>query len=78
MSSDSFRKMAEQIDHNAQSGFGGAAVIVPPGDSGEVIELLLLDSKGDPAQFLSTLMTRIQLMVQDLEAQRAQPGFPRR
>lgn len=76
---DRFRQMADRIDHNVEaSKFGGAAVIVPPTASGveQPIELLMLDAHGDPAQFLSTLLTRIQIMLREIEdRQRMTQGF---
>lgn len=90
--SEYFRKMAERIDHNApttpvtivppaqgvpvSSTFGGAAVIVPPAQGGEAVELLVLDAKGDPAQFWGTILTRVQMEVRQLEdKQRIMQGF---
>lgn len=70
---DRFHKMGERITHNIEiSQFGGAAVIVPP--QGEPIEVLILDSQGDVAQFWGTIQTRIQLVLQQLQDQRAM-GF---
>lgn len=65
--SEQFRKMAERIDHNAEATFGGAAVIVPPAQGGETVELLILDAKGDPAQFWGTILTRAQMEIQGLQ-----------
>lgn len=59
------RKMADHLDRNKESPFGGCAVIIPPSFP-ETIELLILDSKGDAAQFLATVATRIQNMVTEL------------
>lgn len=74
MNAASFHKMGERITHNAEvSQFGGAAVIIPPG-GGEPIEVLILDSQGDVAQFWGTIQTRIQLVLQQLQDQRAM-GF---
>jgi hypothetical protein len=78
-----FRIMAERIDHNIKADyhFGGAAVIVPPAGSGieKPIELLILDDNADPAQFLSTIVTRIQIMLREIEdrARLLQQGFGR-
>lgn len=74
-----FRKMADAIDHNkGKSGFGGAAVIVVPGPDPRVIELLILDASADPAQFLATIMTRVQQMATELnDKARMQMGFGR-
>ncbi len=69
-----FTLMADRITHNAGAEFGGAAVIFPPGQ-GKPIELLML-GPGDAAQFLSTVMTRIQLLMKESdEEQRRLQGF---
>ena len=76
--SQSFTKMAERIQHNTDSTFGGAVVIIPPGQNGEPIELLMLDAQGDPAQFWSTILTRIQMQMSKLQdAERVAQGFRR-
>ena len=64
--SDRFRKMAERIDLNSDSTFGGAVVVYPPA-GGAPIEMLILDAQGDPAQFWSTVMTRIQITLEALK-----------
>jgi hypothetical protein len=69
---DPFRKMADRIEHNKDAGFGGACVIIPPGGVGEPIEVLLLDNAADPAQFYSTVATRIQITLEKVQAQNAQ------
>lgn len=76
--STAFRKMADAIDHNAEkSVFGGAAVIVPPGGHGVPVELLMLDGTADVAQFYSTLLTRLQIVVEGLKSQQRQGYGPR-
>ena len=71
-----FTEMAARIDHNVESTFGGAVVIVPPAQGGNKIELLMLDAKGDPAQFWGTLLTRIQQEIAEIDNRRAvQQGF---
>lgn len=69
--SDPFRKMAENIDHahyqtNAMP-YAGAAVIVPPQDGGDPVEVLLLDRKADPAQFWATVLTRVQMRINEIQ-----------
>lgn len=64
---DRLRAMADALDRNPGGPFGGVAVIVPPDNGGEALELLILDSQKDPAQFWSTVVTRASLMVQDLQ-----------
>lgn len=80
--SDPFRKMAETIDHahytaNAMP-FAGAAVIVPPQDGGDPVEVLLLDRKADPAQFWATILTRIQMRIAEIQDVQNKTGQVRR
>jgi hypothetical protein len=75
--SERFRKMADRIEHNADAGFGGACVFVPPSGGGEPIEILMIDNGANPAQFYSTVATRIQLTLDQIN--NPQPfGAPRR
>ena len=78
MSNDEpFTKMAERIKHNADATFGGACVIIPPGD-GKPVELLLLDAAGDEGQFWATILTRIQVAIAESEQKKRQSmGFGR-
>ena len=76
---DRFRKMAERIDHNNDAGFGGACVFIPPQGMGDPIEVLILDNAGDPAQFYSTVATRLQIALDKLQGQnQAAQAFGRR
>lgn len=71
-----FHQMGQRITHNADAAhFGGAAVIIPPG-GGEPIEVLILDSQGDVAQFWGTIKGRIAMVLQNLDDQ-AKMGFGR-
>lgn len=74
-----FARMCERILHNQDSVFGGAVVIVPPKNAGEQIDLLMLDAQGSPAQFWSTIQTRIALVMKQLDEQeRNMAAFGRR
>lgn len=74
-----FRQMATRIELNKDSGFGGACVIIAPGNTGEAIEILLLDHSADIAQFYSTVSTRIQRVVDEISNQNQLAGtFGRR
>ncbi|MFZ3215648.1 MAG: hypothetical protein WA192_06275 [Candidatus Acidiferrales bacterium] len=76
---DRFRLMADRIELNKDSGFGGACVIIPPSGAGDPIEILLLDHSADIAQFYSTVSTRIQRVVGEIEQQnQIATGFGRR
>ena len=77
--SEPFRKMADRIEHNLESGFGGACVIIPPTGAGEPIEILMLDNSADLAQFFSTVATRVQRAVDEASNNAAlATGFGRR
>jgi hypothetical protein len=65
-----FTEMARALVHNKGQGFGGAVVIVPPDNGGESIELLLLDSRGDPAQFWATVKSRLELRLREIDDRR--------
>jgi hypothetical protein len=74
-----FRQMADRIELNKDSGFGGACVIIPPSGAGDPIEILLLDHSADIAQFYSTVATRIQRVVDETSTQnQIATGFGRR
>jgi hypothetical protein len=64
---EKFRAMADRIDRNPQE-FGGACVIIPPGGA-DSIEFLLIDSKGDVAQFYGAVMTKVQVVMEEMKDQ---------
>jgi hypothetical protein len=69
--------MADRLDHNADASFGGAFVIIPP--EGAVQDMLILDSSRNAAIFWSTLQTRAQIALQELQdAERQGGAFPAR
>jgi hypothetical protein len=72
--SERFRKMAERIDHNKDAGFGGACVFVPPQGMGEPIEILILDTGSEVAQFYSTVATRLQIALDKMQNQNQVAG----
>ena len=63
------RRVADQIDKMNADTFGGVAVVVPPADSGEPIEFLIIDPKKNAAQFYATIQTRITNEIAGLETQ---------
>lgn len=70
------RRMADRLDLNKGAKIGGLAVIIPPENGGEPIEVLILDAAGDIAQFYSTVQSRIQIRLADLQDKaRMQQGF---
>ena len=74
-----FRKMADDIMHNANGDFGGAFVLVPPKGAGNVIATLVLDNTGDAAQFWSNLQVKCKLQLDELAtaSRNQQAGFRR-
>ena len=63
--SDHFRAMAEAIDLNIGKPFGGAVVIIPPGDD-VPIEMLILDSREDGLQFYTSIKTMADVAYRNL------------
>jgi len=76
MSSEPFKEMAAEIDHNANAGFGGAFVIQPPGGA-EALRILFLNPNPDPSVFWGTLKTTVDVALAEIAQQNG--GFaPRR
>lgn len=76
--SNLFRRMADQIDRNEGSAFGGAVVICPPG-GGDPVELLMLNSLKDPAQFWGAVDATVKFALANLDEQaRNAQAFQRR
>jgi hypothetical protein len=74
-----FRRMAARLDHNADAVFAGAAVIVPPAEGGEAVEMLILDSSQSAAQFWGSVKTKCELELSKLdERNRNTQAFGRR
>lgn len=75
-----FRRMADRIDHNADAVFAGAAVIVPPAEGGETVEMLILDSSQSAAQFWGNLQAKCQIELAQIDERKRtqQAGFGRR
>lgn len=67
-----FDEMARKIRANEGNGFGGAAVIVHP--DGNPVELLLVGGKDAAPEFLSMLLTRINVLMAEA-GQSKQQGF---
>lgn len=57
---DRFRKMADLIDTNGDTNFGGAFLIVPPGTADPVDGFILSDA-GDADTFFLLLKTKIDV-----------------
>ena len=61
---DLFRAMAERIERNPEAEFGGALLIVPPGEQGQVsvpIEHLAISTRPDIAAFWGTAAAKIEV-----------------
>lgn len=72
--SQPFLDMAARIELNADQGYGGAFVIMPPGEEVEAHVMLMLDNAQDPAVFWATLQTRATLALQALQQKEEQAG----
>lgn len=68
-----FTRMADLIQRNGfNSDFGGAFVVVPPGEGSEPLSTYVLDPKQDPAQFWALLQTKAQLALDEIDQKRRQ------
>ena len=65
---EALRRMADHVERNAQAGFGGCVVIVPPANGGDPIEILILDNRADVVQFYANLAARITVRTTELDA----------
>lgn len=66
--SDRFRRMADQIDHNAASGaFAGACVIVPPQGAGSPMEIIVLDPDAGAVQFWSLVVAKVNVQLEEMK-----------
>lgn len=72
--SDPFTAMAERITLNAGQQYGGAFVIVPPGEEPKPEVMLILDNSGDPSVFWGSVMTRCQIALEQLKQDQEQQG----
>lgn len=73
-----FTDMAADVERNANVGFGGAFVIIPPEGGGDPIKTLILDGSSDLALFWNSVITKAQIMLAQAEHQRRQQsGFGR-
>lgn len=73
--SEPFTEMADRIKLNANQEYGGAFVIVPPGDDVAPSVMLILDNSGDPAVFWGSVMTRCQIALQKLQDEEPKGGM---
>jgi hypothetical protein len=68
--SDPFQAMSERLARNTSEKFGGAYVIVPPSSPEltiEPIEVLVLDTQQDAAQFFMLLQAKIRTILERIE-----------
>jgi len=73
-----FTQMAVRIESNKTQSFGGAFVVVPPSEGGEILDTLILDNRQDAAQFWMLLKTKCDIALGELDQkQRTQATFGR-
>ena len=65
--SDPFTAMAAKIDLNAEHGFGGAFVVMPPGEDAAPLSLLMLDDGANEAMFWANVQTMASMALQDIQ-----------
>ena len=71
---DAFRRMAELLDANEAAGapFGGAFLIVPPGDDAEAVDGLALTTGRNPVVFWSNVSGQVDLAIAKLKGEQEQ------
>ena len=73
---DPFTTMAIRITHNEDAKFGGACVIVPPGDGKPVELLMFAEGTGTEAQFWTTIISLAQTAISEIDQKKlAARGF---
>ena len=71
-----FTDMAARIDLNVEQGFGGAFVIVPPGEEAKPRVMLMLDNANNSAMFWSSLQTVCGIALEEIRREEeASSGF---
>jgi hypothetical protein len=71
-----FVDMAALIDLNNTDNYGGSFVIMPPGEDAKPSVMLILDNSGDAATFWGSVMTRVQIALEELkQAEDKSGGF---
>jgi hypothetical protein len=75
---DKFRAMADHIEKNVDSPFGGVAMIIPPKDGGEPVEFFQIDPKPSIPEFWGLIRTKCDIAVAEYQnAQRGLQAFRR-
>jgi hypothetical protein len=69
-----FDKMAAQLRLNKDAKFGGAFLLLPPGDGSEPIEQLMLNLE-EPSIFWASLQTIANMAVAALDSKQQRQGF---
>lgn len=70
-----FRRMADLVERNADHGFGGAFVVVPPEGGGNAFDQLFVTVKQDAAVFWNTLTSLAKLEVDAADRQTRQGHY---
>ena len=72
-----FREMADRMEQNGDSAFGGCFVVVD--SQGNMLKTLILDKSQDAGQFWTLLRTKCDMTIAGLDdAMRNQQAFGRR
>lgn len=75
---DKFRSMAVAIELNGADNFGGAFVVIPPDNGGDILETLVLDSRQDPAMLWMLLKTKCDMELSKLDQAQRSQGYGQR
>ena len=69
-----FRTMADRIAANGEAEFGGAFLVIPPGEY-PPIDGMMVATNPSPVVFWSSVQGQVDVAVQVLTEQTAQPGM---
>lgn len=72
-----FRAMADRLERGNPDEFGGAFLIVPPGDNGS-LDGALVSSAPSPVAFWASLQGQIDMAVEEFKARNNPQGAGRR
>ena len=70
-----FRAMADRIEAAGAATFGGACLVIAPGEAG-VVDSLMLSAAPNPAVFWSSIEGQVSLVIAEFkQSQQAPPGM---
>ena len=63
-----FRQMADRIERNASDEFGGAFLVIPPGEGSDPVEGMTVAAKPSAVTFWSSVLGQVELAIETFKA----------